>query len=437
MKLSSYYVPVLKEKPSDCKIASHGLMLQAGMIRQNAAGLYTFLPLAIKVIDKITNVIRQEINSMGGSQVIMPTIQEADLWIKSDRYDAYGKEMLRITDRHGRDLLYSPTNEEICSHLLSKDVSSYKDLPKNLYQINWKFRDEIRPRHGLMRAREFLMFDGYSFTTNQSQAEEVYYNYYKSFLTIFRKLGLFAIPVRAATGAIGGDLSHEFQIISNDSGESKIFFDKEFETLYKQKKPLDFESINHLYATTDEHAVEDMDSNKPADAIEKMGIEVGHIFFFGDKYTKSLDISVRDNTDKELYPLMGSYGLGVTRILAAAIEASHDSSGIIWNEEMAPFDCHLVNLSPKDEEITKLCNDLYNSSENLDILMDDTTNSVGQKLATADLIGIPYQIIVGKKIVQQNCVQIKHRTTGLISEVNIDELKQKITTARKMSVFFQ
>jgi prolyl-tRNA synthetase len=427
MKLSRYFLPTLKENPIDATVASHQLMVRAGMIRQTSSGIYTWLPLGLKVLRKVEKIIRSEMDSAGAIEILMPTIQPAELWIESGRYDGYGKEMLRIKDRHDRDILYGPTHEEVVTDIFRKNVTSYKDLPKNLYQINWKFRDEIRPRFGLMRGREFLMKDSYSFDLDQESAKKTYDSMYETYFRIFRKMGLKPIAVRADTGAIGGDLSHEFHILA-DTGESAIYYDKKFDEI-DEAKNFNIEEMQAMYAMADEMHVEANCPLKPEQLASRRGIEVGHIFNFGLKYSKPLEASVMGASGEKIYPNMGSYGIGVSRIVAAAIEANHDSKGIIWPKELAPFQVEIINVRTGDALCDKVCEDIYENLGDRDIeaLYDNTKNSLGQKLATADLIGIPTQVIVGPKSAAAGRVEIKNRKTGAKEEVEISSLMQLLT----------
>ena len=366
MKLSNYFLPTLKENPIDATVVSHQLMVRAGMIRQTASGIYTWLPLGLKVLRKVEKIIKEEMDKAGALEILMPTIQPAELWIESGRYDAYGKEMLRIKDRHDRDILYGPTHEEVVTDIFRKNVNSYKDLPKNLYQIHWKFRDEIRPRFGLMRGREFLMKDSYSFDIDDASAKKTYNLMYETYFKIFRKMGLNAIALRADTGAIGGDLSHEFHILA-ETGESAIFYDKKFDELTKLKD-FDIAEMQKIYAMADEMH----DEKKCPIALDQLssrrGIEVGHIFNFGLKYSKAMEASVMGASGEKIYPNMGSYGIGASRVVAAAIEANHDANGIIWPKEIAPFQVALINVRSGDELCDKTCEEIYSKLENKGIL---------------------------------------------------------------------
>ena len=421
MKLSQYFLPTLKENPVDATIVSHQLMIRAGMIRQTASGIYTWLPLGLKVLRKVEKIVKEEMDKAGALEILMPTIQPAELWIESGRYEAYGKEMLRIKDRHDRDILYGPTHEEVVTDIFRKNITSYKDLPKNLYQIHWKFRDEIRPRFGLMRGREFLMKDSYSFDIDDATAKKTYNLMYETYFKIFRAMGLKPMAVRADTGAIGGDLSHEFHLLA-DTGESAIYYDKKFDEL-SQSKTFDIEQMQNLYAMADEMHLE---ANCPIPAEQlssRRGIEVGHIFNFGLKYSKALEASVMGPNSEKIYPNMGSYGIGVSRVVAAAIEANHDEKGIVWPKAIAPFQVILINVRAGDELCDKVCEEIYTSLKNrgIEVIYDDTKASLGQKFSIADLIGIPTQIVVGPKSAALGMVEVKDRKTGEKKEVAIAE----------------
>src|SRR3989338_6034906 len=384
MKLSQYFLPTLKENPLDATIVSHQLMIRAGMIRQTASGIYSWLPLGLKVLRNVEKIIRQEMDKSGALEVLMPTIQPAELWQESGRYDAYGKEMLRIKDRHERNILYGPTHEEVITDIFRKNITSYKDLPKNLYQIHWKFRDEIRPRFGMMRGREFLMKDSYSFDLDEANAKKTYNLMYETYFKIFRRMGLKPMAVRADTGAIGGDLSHEFHILAN-SGESAIYYDKKFED-----ENLSISEMQKLYAMADEMHIEEKCPIAKEQLASKRGIEVGHIFNFGLKYSK-------------------------------AMEANHDANGIIWPKEIAPFQFALINVRQSDELCDKICEEIYHKIP--DMIYDDTKASLGQKFSIADLIGIPTQIIVGPKSATAGKVEVKNRKTGEKIETEISALQ--------------
>lgn len=450
MLLSSYFLPTLKENPIDATVASHQLMIRAGMIRQTSSGIYSWLPLGLRVLRKVERIIRDEMNKSGAQEILMPTIQPAELWIESGRYDAYGKEMLRIKDRHERDLLYGPTHEEVITDLFRKNISSYKDLPKNLYQIHWKFRDEIRPRFGLMRGREFLMKDSYSFDIDEASAKVTYNLMYETYFKIFLKMGLKPIALKADTGAIGGDLSHEFHILA-EVGESAIYYDKKFDKFFnndseksdqsihkdnekvdikkifkaqEQEIKIDFQELQSIYAMADDLHVADKCPISNEDLASKRGIEVGQIFNFGLKYSKSMQASVMASNGEKIYPNMGSYGIGVSRVVAGAIEANHDENGIIWPKQIAPFEAIIINVKSGDKDCDKFCENLYQKflNNNIDILYDDIKNSLGQKLAIADLIGIPTQIIVGPKSIENKVIEIKDRRSGKKIQISYDSI---------------
>ncbi|MCB8838490.1 proline--tRNA ligase [Aurantimonas sp. VKM B-3413] len=424
MRLSRYFLPILKETPKEAEIVSHRLMLRAGMIRQQAAGIYSFLPLGKRVLDKVCNIIREEQNRSGAVELLMPTIQSADLWRESGRYDDYGKEMLRIEDRHERELLFGPTNEEMVTDIFRSSVRSYKDLPLNLYHIQWKFRDEVRPRFGVMRSREFLMKDAYSFDLDQAAAETAYHRMFVAYLRTFNRCGLKAIPMRADTGPIGGDLSHEFIILAS-TGESEVFCHRDFLQMTVPGEGVDFDDPAALaetvrawttpYAATDEMHDEAAWNALPDEAkMAARGIEVGHIFYFGTKYSKPMNAVVAGPDGREIPVHMGSYGIGPSRLLAAIIEASHDENGIIWPKAVAPFDVGLVNMKPGDGDCDRACEDLYArlQAAGLDVLYDDQDTRAGAKFATMDLIGLPMQVIVGPRGAKAGEAEIKMRATG-------------------------
>lgn len=421
MRLSRYFLPILKENPVEAQIASHRLMLRAGMIRQVTSGIYTWLPLGYKVLRKIEQIVREEMDAAGCCEILMPSIQPAELWQKSGRYDAYGKEMLRIKDRHDRDMLYGPTHEEVITDMFGKEVKSYKDLPKNLYQIQWKFRDEIRPRFGVMRGREFLMKDNYSFDLTREGAEESYDTMYRAYLKTFARMGLCAIPVRADAGAIGGNMSHEFQIVA-ETGESALYYDKRFDEIRNGTLQLSSNEMRELYAAADEqHKPEDCPVAKE-DLREARGVEVGHIFYFGTKYSEPLGAMVMDKDGKTIPVEMGSYGIGVSRLVGAIIEASHDENGIIWPDAVAPFQVGIVNLKQGDAECDKACEDLYAKlqAQGVDVLYHDTDERAGSKFATMELIGIPKYIAIGPRGLKEGMVELKDRRTGDKQEVSLE-----------------
>lgn len=426
MRLSHYYLPLLKENPAEAQIASHRLMLRAGMVRQLSAGIYNWLPLGLTVLRKIETIIREEHAKAGIHELLMPTIQPAELWQESGRYEDYGKEMLRITDRHERPMLYGPTNEEVITDIVRKTVRSYKDLPLQLYHIQWKFRDEIRPRFGIMRGREFLMKDAYSFDLTKEAAVESYNLYYRLYLKIFRRLGLVAIPFRADTGAIGGNMSHEFQILAQ-TGESEIWYDQTFETMLNKEEP-DIKGMQRLYSAADEMH-DPQRCTVPYDRLmHARGIEVGHIFNFGTKYTKAMGVKVTGQNGEEVIPECGSYGIGVSRLVGAIIEASNDEGGIIWPEAVAPFRVGLMNLRAGDAECTKACDDLYArlTAAGIETLYDDTEDGAGAKFAKMDLIGLPWQVAIGPRGVKAGTVELKHRATGEKQEVSMEAALAKL-----------
>ena len=407
MYLSQLFIPITKDLPAEAKIKSHQLMLQTGMIRQSSAGIYSWLPLGFKVMKKIEQIVREEQNSIGAQEMLMPTIQSAEIWKESGRYDDYGKEMLRISDRHERDLLYGPTNEELITQIFRDNIKSYKNLPLMLYHIQWKFRDEIRPRFGVMRCREFLMKDTYSFDIDQAAAELSYKKMFLSYLKTFEKLELKAIPMKAETGPIGGDLSHEFIILA-ETGESEVYLDKNI--LDIETKNLDYstENVNGIiekyskfYSATDEkHNNDDFNQIKKNDQMHTRGIEIGHIFYFGDKYSKSMNALINNNDGKNINPQMGSYGIGVSRLPAAIIEAKYNDEFMKWPLSITPFKVVILNLGKNGDEADQKSLEFYNllSNLNLEPLLDDTSDSPSSKFKNFDLIGIPFQIIIGSKL---------------------------------------
>lgn len=424
MRLSRYFLPILKETPKEAEIVSHRLMLRAGMIRQQAAGLYSFLPLGKRVLDKVTKIIREEQDRSGAIELLMPTIQSADLWRESGRYDDYGKEMLRIQDRHERDLLFGPTNEEMVTDIFRSYVRSYKDLPLNLYHIQWKFRDEVRPRFGVMRSREFLMKDAYSFDIDYESSKIAYDRMFVAYLRTFARMGLKAIPMRADTGPIGGELSHEFIILAS-TGESEVFCHRDYLDMAVPGEGIDFNDAASLasivqiwttpYAATEEmHDEAAWNAVAEGDRLAARGIEVGHIFHFGTKYSAPMGATVTGPDGKEVPVQMGSYGIGPSRLIAAIIEASHDENGIIWPKGVAPFDVGLVNMKPGDADCDAVCDRLYADlqAEGHDVLYDDEDTRAGAKFATMDLIGLPVQVIVGPRGAKAGEIEVKHRATG-------------------------
>ncbi|MCH9051939.1 MAG: proline--tRNA ligase [Proteobacteria bacterium] len=430
MHLSAYFLPTLKETPAEAQIVSHRLMLRAGMIRQSSAGIYSWLPLGLRVLQNITRIVREEQDAAGCQEILMPTIQPAELWEESGRYDGYGKEMLRITDRHQRELLYGPTNEELITDIFRHLIKSYRDLPKNLYQIQWKFRDEIRPRFGVMRGREFLMKDNYSFDLDFAGAKRSYDNMYATYLRTFSRLGLTAIPVRADPGAIGGDMSHEFQILA-DTGESEIFYDATFDELRAKGEQPDLETLRSLYAATDDKH-DPAACPLPGDRLRTArAIEVGHIFYFGTKYSLPMGAVVTGPNGESITVEMGSYGIGISRLAAAIIEASHDDAGIIWPESVAPFKVGLINLRLGDKGCDGVCSDLYAKLRRagVEVLYDDRDERPGVKFATMDLIGLPYQLVVGPRGVKQGVVELKRRDGGEAEELSADSALARLVPA--------
>ncbi|MAK83232.1 proline--tRNA ligase [Phenylobacterium sp.] len=422
MRLSRYFIPTLREAPSDAQIASHQLMLRAGMIRQEAAGIYAWLPLGLRVLKKIEQIVREEMDRAGAIEVLMPTLQLADLWRESGRYDDYGDEMLRIKDRHERDLLYGPTAEEVITEIFRAHVKSYKDLPKNFYNIQWKFRDERRPRFGVMRGREFLMKDAYSFDVDEAAARRSYNRMFVAYLNTFSRLGLKAVPMRADPGPIGGDLSHEFIILA-ETGESQVFCHRD---LVEMPAPGDVDWDGDLQPIVDQRtalyaATEDMHDQgrfesevAESDRLSARGIEVGHIFYFGEKYSKPMRAVVTGPDGQERPIHGGSYGVGVSRLVGGIIEASHDAAGIIWPDAVAPFGVAVINLRPGDSAVDLACEQAYGALRDAgkDPLLDDTDERPGAKFAAMDLIGAPWQLIIGPKGVAEGKVEIKRRATG-------------------------
>ncbi len=431
MRLSRGFIPTLKETPNEAQIASHRLMLRAGLVRQTSAGIYAWLPLGLRVLRNIERLVREEQDRAGAQEILMPTIQPADLWRESGRYDDYGAEMLRIKDRHDRDMLYGPTNEEMVTDLFRQAVKSYKELPQILYHIQWKFRDEVRPRFGVMRGREFLMKDAYSFDLDHAGAVSSYRKMMLAYMRTFQRMGLKAIPMEADTGPIGGDLSHEFIILA-PTGESQVYYDAAFEEIdylsagaggFSHERPEDLERFfkemtTHYAATDEKHDLGRWE--QVAAKREGRGIEVGHIFYFGTKYTKSMNATVAGPDGKPLHPEMGSYGIGVSRLVGAVIEASHDDNGIIWPDSIAPFKAAILNLKVGDAACDAMCEQLYAAFDG-NALYDDRTDRAGAKFADADLMGHPWQIVVGPRGAAAGKVELKRRATGERVEVSVEE----------------
>ena len=425
MKYSEFFIPTVKDVPSDAEIISHKLMIKAGMIKQSSAGIYSWLPLGLKVLKNIESIVREEQNNAGANEMLMPTIQSADLWIKSGRYDDYGKEMLRIADRSGREMLYGPTNEELITDIFQSYITSYKELPKNLYHIQWKFRDEVRPRFGVMRGREFLMKDNYSFDLNEEAAKISYNKMFKAYIKTFLRMGLTPISLRAETGPIGGNLSHEFQVLAN-TGESTLYYDKELESL--DTESLDPDKLQSYYAAVDDQH-NDQECPIPKEDLKiSKGIEVGHIFYFGTKYSEKLNAYVQDSDGKRVAVHMGSYGIGVSRLVGALIEANHDEKGIKWPKSVAPFKLSILNLMPDDQNCNTKSSEYYSyfMSENVDTLYDDINCSIGKKLSDNELIGIPFQIIIGKRDLKEGVVEFKDRQKNTSKKIEIGNSLQFI-----------
>ena len=441
MRLSRYFLPVLKETPSEAQIVSHRLMLRAGMIRQEAAGIYAWLPLGLRVLKKVEAIVREEMDRAGSVELLMPTLQLADLWRESGRYDAYGPEMLRITDRHERELLYGPTNEEMITEIFRASVKSYKDLPKSLYHIQWKFRDEQRPRFGVMRGREFLMKDAYSFDLDEAGARRAYQRMFVSYLRIFARMGLTAIPMRAETGPIGGDLSHEFIVLAQ-TGESTVYCDKRVLDLPIPASDVDYDGDltpivdewTRLYAATEDvHDAARYEGEVAEDArVETRGIEVGQVFYFGEKYSAPMRAVVAGPDGVERPVHMGSYGVGVSRLLGAIIEARHDEAGMIWPDAVAPFHVALLNLRVGDEACDAACAEAYRrlTDRGVEVLYDDTNERPGGKFATADLIGLPWRLTIGPKGIAAGEVELKRRDTGVTQSLSLHEALNAISAPK-------
>jgi len=429
MRLSRYFLPVLKENPSEAQIVSHRLMLRAGMIKQASAGIYSWLPMGFKVLRKIENIVHAEQQRAGHIPMLMPTLQPADLWKESGRYDAYGPEMLRVRDRQDRDMLYGPTNEEMITDIFRSHVGSYKDLPLTLYHVQWKFRDEIRPRFGVMRGREFLMKDGYNFDLTKEDALHAYNRHLVSYLRTYERMGLQAIPMRADSGPIGGDNTHEFLVLA-DTGESEVFYDSEITDLKFGDRDIDYsdhgqcqavlEEFTSRYARTDETHDEALFNAVPEERRRvARGIEVGQIFYFGTKYSEPMGARVQGPDGKPVPVHMGSHGIGVSRLVGAIIEASHDDKGIIWPEGVTPFHVGIVNLKQGDTEADAACDALYDSitALGLEPLYDDRNERAGGKFATMDLLGMPWRITVGPRGLKNGVVELTSRRTGESEEM--------------------
>ena len=439
MRWSRAFLPVLKESPSDAQIVSHKLMLRAGLVRQTAAGIYAWLPLGYRVLKKIEQVVREEQDRSGAIEMLMPTLQSAELWRESGRYDAYGPEMLRIKDRHDRDMLYGPTNEEMLTAIVRDEMKSYRDLPRTLYHIQWKFRDEVRPRFGVMRGREFLMKDAYSFDLDEAGARQSYYTQMLAYLRTFQRLGIRAVPMKAASGPIGGDLSHEFIVLA-PTGESEVFYDAAYDEFDWRQPGLDygdeaglqglFDRVTSTYAATDETHDEAKWSAVPADKQRTgRGIEVGHIFYFGDKYSAAMGLKVTGRDGAMVTPMMGSYGVGVSRLAGAIIEASHDDAGIIWPEAVAPWRVGIVTMRQDDEATVAAAEDLYArlGAAGIEVLYDDRDERGGVKLGSMDLIGLPWQVVIGPRGIAAGTVELKKRAPGEKEDISIESALARLT----------
>jgi prolyl-tRNA synthetase len=437
MRLSRYFMPILREDPKEAEIVSHRLMLRSGMIRQEAAGSYSWLPLGLRVLKRIEQIVREEQDRAGALEVLMPTLQSAELWRKSGRYEVYGKEMLRFKDRHEREMLYGPTNEEMITDIFRQGVRSYRDLPRNLYHIQWKFRDEVRPRFGVMRGREFLMKDAYSFDLSAEAGRHSYNKMFVAYLRTFARMGLKAIPMRAETGPIGGDLSHEFLILAK-IGESGVYFDRAFLGRDWEHQEIDYDDparvgaivdfFTKAYAATDDkHDPQEFERRvEPENRVSGRGVEVGHIFFFGTKYSKPLGCFVQGPDGQQIAVESGSYGIGVSRLVGAIIEASHDEAGIIWPDPVAPFQIGLINLKTGDAETDRVCEQIYRTFEarGVTTLYHDSDERPGAKFTVMDLIGLPWQVIIGPRGLKEGVAEVKRRASGERQTVGLDKLDQ-------------
>jgi prolyl-tRNA synthetase len=439
MRWSRAFLPVLKESPADAQIVSHKLMLRAGLVRQTAAGIYAWLPLGFRVLRKIEQIVREEQDRSGAQEMLMPTLQSAELWRESGRYDAYGPEMLRIRDRHDREMLYGPTNEEMLTALVRDELKSYRDLPRTLYHIQWKFRDEVRPRFGVMRGREFLMKDAYSFDLDEAGARNSYHKQMLAYLRTFQRMGIQAVPMKAESGPIGGDLSHEFIVLA-PTGESEVFYDAAFEGIDWNRDDLRFDDapglealfdqVSSTYAATSETHDEAVWAKVPEDKRRTgRGIEVGHIFYFGDKYSKAMGLKVSGADGSLVTPMMGSYGVGVSRLVGAIIEASHDEAGIIWPEPVAPWRVGLVTMRADDAPTAAAADDLYAklNAAGVETLFDDRDERGGVKLGSMDLIGLPWQLVVGPRGVAAGTFELKRRSSGEREELSIESALARLT----------
>ena len=430
MKYSNFFISTQKDVSKDVKLISHSLMLKSGMIRQETSGIYSWLPIGFRVLKKVIEIIEEIHNHHNINQILMPTIQSADIWKTSNRYESYGKEMLKITDRHDKELLYGPTNEEMITAIGKHYLKSYKELPLNLYHIQSKFRDEIRPRFGVMRAREFLMKDAYSFDLTDEDCHRTYINYFRMYLLIFRELGIPIIPVKAPSGEIGGSLSHEFHLIV-DSGESEIYFSEEL--LENNLLDLEDSELINIKSYTSDFDNLNIEKDK---LIKKKSIELGHIFLFGQKYSKPFDLQV-DTMNGKIFPYMGSYGIGISRIPAAVIEKYHDDKGIVWPKEISPFQLIIINLLAKEESCCNCANSLYENlkKKKLDVLLDDRDESAGKKFADADLSGIPLKLIIGKKFLNDNLISMSFRSSEGEELIHISKVEDYINKFIKKTTY--
>ena len=433
MRRTNYFIPTLRDTPKDAQIESHRLMLRAGMIQQSSAGIYSWLPLGFRCLKKIEQIVREEQNLAGAQEMLMPTLQSSDLWIESGRYEDYGKELLRITDRHDRNMLYGPTNEEQITDIFRSHVKSYKSLPMNLYHIQWKFRDEVRPRFGVMRGREFLMKDAYSFDLNYDEAVHSYNKMFLAYLKTYERMGLRAIPMMADSGPIGGDMSHEFVILA-ETGESAVFYQKDWFEGKNLKTVVEGDNLQSLvdsflskYAATDEKHDPSTCPVDEKDLVATRGIEVGHIFYFGTKYSESLGATVTSPDGSEVPVHMGSYGVGVSRLVGAIIEANHDEKGIIWPEAVTPFRVGLVNIKIDDQKCLETSEEIYASfkEKEVEVLYDDRDERAGTKLNDMDLIGLPWQVVVGPRGIGSGLIELKNRRSGSTEDLSVESLKQR------------
>ncbi|MBM3510002.1 MAG: proline--tRNA ligase [Alphaproteobacteria bacterium] len=436
MRRSRYFLPILKENPTESQIVSHRLMLRAGMVRQSAAGIYTWLPLGHRVLKKIEQIVREEQDAAGCQELLMPTVQPAELWRESGRYEVYGKEMLRIKDRHEREMLYGPTNEELITDIFRDAIKSYRDLPKLLYHIQWKFRDEIRPRFGVMRGREFLMKDSYSFDLDYAGAKRAYNKMFVAYLRTFARMDLKAIPMQAESGPIGGDLSHEFIILA-ETGETEVYCDKALVDFDVLRDTIDFDSdlepyvkrwTQHYAATSEKHDPAAFARLPDDRRVTARGIEVGHIFYFGKKYSEAMKATVAGANGEAVAVEMGSYGIGVSRLVGAIIEANHDPNGIVWPAAVAPFKVGIVNLKVGERDCEATCNEIYRKlrAGGTEVLLDDVDESPGAKFATMDLIGLPWQIVVGPRGLKKGVVELKARRTGQREELSLESALARV-----------